>query len=465
LVCVSALVAIAASAWYASREPPPSVPAPPAEVAGAKAAGDLPAEGKAAVPARRATISLATTAVPVPAEVLQAEAEQIAAELLARYPDLPEALHVAALLHARLRKTEEAERLWKRCVELAPTSEQYRVNLAAIAMDRGNNELAVQSLWPTVASGTSSPDASHHLALALANLGQNEEAEQVLVKALERHPNSAAHWQVLGQSRLKLGKLPEAEADLRRALELGARSADLLFALGNACARNGKADEAAEFRKQFADLKGGEPLEAQVRYQVLSTAEARQTALAVMVEAATVHTRQKDSQEAERLLLRAVAIDPGNVAACRSLAEVYANEGLLAEQRVVCERLMQLDPANVQNYAMLAELADDLGEPAAAEAALKQLVSVHPDFAPAYTSLARYYVEQAKPSKARWYAQEALRRHETAQGYELLATTCRLLGDEKTAAAAMEKAKELASSKPWPGGTPEQPQGPTSVQQ
>jgi len=449
-LCLSALVAISACAWYFSRQPPASVAAPAGGGAGESSPDTPTAQEKAPPPTRRATISLSTAPVPVGAEALQAEAEDVASQLLQRFPDLPDALHVAALLRARLRQTQEAEKLWTRCVELAPHSEQYRVNLAAIAMDRGNDELAAQTLRPAVAADSSSPDASHHLALALTNLGENEEAEEVLVKALQRHASSAAHWQVLGQARLKLRKVEQAESDLRRALALGSRSADLLFALGNACARNNKPDEAAEFRRQFAELKAGQPLAAQERYQVLSTAETRQTALAVMVEAAIVHTRQKDSQEAERLLLRAVAIDPGHVVACRSLADVYAAERLLAEQRVVCERLIQIDPLNIQNYAMLAELADELGEPAAAEAALKQAISVHPDFAPAYSALAKFCLEKGRPSKARWYAQEALRRHETAQNYELLAKTCRMLGDDQTAAAAIAKARDLASP-PDPG--------------
>ena len=46
-----------------------------------------------------------------------------------------EALHVAALMHAQFRQSKQAETLWRRCVELAPQSEQYRVNLAAIAME------------------------------------------------------------------------------------------------------------------------------------------------------------------------------------------------------------------------------------------------------------------------------------------------------------------------------------------
>jgi tetratricopeptide (TPR) repeat protein len=461
VILVSAAVAIAAAAWYRSRPEqvanPLSTQNKQTATSPAKAGSQAPSPSPRA---RQATISLTTSAVPGTVESLQLEAEDVAGQLVARYPELPDALHVSALLSSRLRQTEQAEKLWQRCVQLAPQAEQYRINLAAIAMDRGNSELAAETLEPAAARGAGSPDVSHHLALALTNLGRNDEAEQVLVKALERHPSSAAHWLLLGQARLKLSKLAEAEADLRKALSLGSSSADLYFALGNACARNGKNEEAAEFRRKFAQVKASEPLSAQERYQVLSTADARQTALAVMIEAAAVHARQKDSQEAERLLLRALALDPSNGPACRSLAKIYEDEGLVPEERIVIERLVQIEPLNVSHYGRLAELAVELGEPAAAEAAMKLAISVQPDFGPTYSAMARFYLQEAKPSKARWYAQEALRRNETPAGYMLLAETCRLLGDEATAAAAMSKARELEARPPSPSQRPAEPARP-----
>ena len=461
VILVSAAVAVAATAWYRSAAERSANSTSTQNQHAADSTTNPLRDGTPEVKrARQATISLSTSAVPGTVESFQLEAEDVAGQLVARYPNLPEALHVTALLSSRLRQTEQAEKLWQRCVQLAPQAEQYRINLAAIAMDRGNNELAAETLEPAAARGEASPDVSHHLALALTNLGRNDEAEQILVKALERHPNSAAHWLLLGQARLKLGKLVEAEADLRKVLSLGLSSADLYFALGNACARNGKNEEAAEFRRKFAQLKAAEPLSAQERFQVLSTSDARQTALAVMIEAAAVHARQKDSQEAERLLLRALALDPGNGAACRSLAKIYEDEGLLPEERIAIERLVQIEPLNINHYGRLAELAVELGEPAAAEAAMKLAISVQPDLGPTYAALARFYLQEGKPSKARWYAQEALRRNETPAGYVLLAETCRLLGDEATAATAMSKAQELEARPPSPSQRKAEPARP-----
>lgn len=404
------------------------------------------------------TIMLASVPVPAATESLQQEATDVAEELRTRFPNLPEALHVVAMLSAQLRQTGEAEKLWQKCIELSPKHEAYYVNLAAVAIDRGNSELAVETLRQAMDAGCTSVDVRHHLAIALTNLGRCEEAEGVIEKAFVDAPQSAACWLVLGQTQLKLGKAEQAEASLRKAIELGSRVPAAYFALGNACARLGKDEEAAKYRKLFAELKATEPLPESERYQILSLAEARRTAVTTLCEAATVHAWQGDLLEAERLLLRAIAIDPVNAATCRALASLYQGAKMLAEERVVRQRLVDLEPNGFANYLHLAKVCAELGEPAAAEAALKLALAIRPGTADAYATLAQFYLQAGKASHARWFAQEAIRREPSEEGYRFLASTCRLLGDETAAKAAFAKAREFASDDPKaPPVTPNRP--------
>lgn len=400
----------------------------------------VPGEFRAAQPA----IMLASTPLPAATEPLQQEAVEVAEELRRRFPDLPEALHVVAMLSAQLRQTEEAKRLWQKCIALSPRHEAYYVNLAAVAMDRGNSELAVATLQQALDAGCDTVDVRYHLALALTNLGRCDEAVNVIEKALMEAPRSAACWFVLGQAQLKRGKPQEAEAALRKTLELGSRSPGVYFALGNACARQGKHDEAAEFRERFAELSASEPLDPQQRYQVLSGAEARRITVMTLVEAATVHSWQGDFLEAERLLLRAIALEPSHVDSCRALATLYQNARMPAEERAVRTRLVELEPFRFTHYLNLAKVCAQLGEHPAAEAALKRAMSVNPAAVDAYAALAQFYLQAGRAPEARWYAQEAVRREPSEEGYQFLAATCRLLGDTDAAEAALAKARELA---------------------
>jgi tetratricopeptide (TPR) repeat protein len=115
-----------------------------------------PSEWRAAPP--RPAVVLASRAVPATAEQLQQEAEAVANQLRDRFPNLAQALHVVAMLDAQLRQTAKAEELWRKCIELDPKEVRYYVNLAAVAMDRGNSESAVQTLEQAIDAGCSSPD-------------------------------------------------------------------------------------------------------------------------------------------------------------------------------------------------------------------------------------------------------------------------------------------------------------------
>ncbi|MCL4193607.1 MAG: tetratricopeptide repeat protein, partial [Thermoguttaceae bacterium] len=329
LVLAAAVLLVAAMVGVRcfTTEEPAANPKPPA------ASVSLPASR--APPALRPTITLPEAEAEATADALQQETREVANRLRDRWPDSPEALHAAAMVHAMLRETAEAERLWQRSIELDPRGTQYYVNLAAIAIDRGNSELARATLQQALDKGCTSADVYHHLALALTNLGRCEEAAEVARKGLATYPDSAGCWRMLGESQLKLGKAAEAEASLRQAIDRGSSSASAYFALANACARQGKREEAAEFRKLFAELKGAEPIDPQQRYQVLTTAEARRNAVAALWEAATICAWKGDLAEAEKLLLRALAIEPARADFLRALSALYRNQGRYADAEVV----------------------------------------------------------------------------------------------------------------------------------
>lgn len=423
-----------AAAPLPSETAPPADTAPPAEMA-------------------KPAIRLPIIAVPANSEQLQQEAEQVANRLQQQYPDLPQALNVVALLDSRIRRSGKAEELWQRCIELDPDQVAYYVNLAAIAMDRGNAQLAVDTLEEAVKRGLATPDVHHHLAVALNKLGRCEEAESIVQKALDVQPNASAYWTVLGQAQLKLRKAAEAETSLKKAIELGSRSANVYYALGNACAQQGKTEEAARYRKVFQEMKGSESLEKTERYEVLSTADALRTALTIYCEAAAVE-RAENSLESERLLMRAVALDPTNPTPCIMLADIYESAGKLAEARAVRERLIQLQPMQLIHYLMYAKLSAQLNDPQTAEATLKLALAMQPGSLEMYVALAEFYLEQGKPKLARWYAQEVIKSQPSAEGYRFLAAACEAAGDQDDARAARAKADSLGTSGPKPQQSP-----------
>jgi tetratricopeptide (TPR) repeat protein len=393
--------------------------------------------------AAKASVRLPTVAVPVTVDSLVEESKEVAANLRDMYPDTPEPLHVAAMLHSQIRESAEAEQLWLQCIEMDPGNLHYYVNLSAISMDRGKSQMAAEVLEEAIEKGLESTDLYHHLALAYMNLGRFEEAETTIRKALADQPQASPYRLLLGQAQLKQGNAADAETNLRKAIERGSDSPNAYFALGNACAQQGKKEEAAKAWEVFKEKKASKPLDKQQRYSILATAEARRTAITTLCEAATVHMNYENTLASEILLLRALAIDPSASTPYVLLEQLYRQAQMPAEQRTVLRRMTELDPANHVYYYYLARASLALGEPRRAEAALKMAITMRPRSAEPYATMAQFCLENDRPEKARWYAVQAIRREPTPEGYRFLAVTCRRLGDSAAADRAEAQAEQL----------------------
>lgn len=399
------------------------------------------------VPAQRtqtvaATTSLPLKPIPISKEALEAEATFVAQQLVDTLPDQAISLHVQAMLYAQLHNTGEAQKLWQRCIELDPQSEPYYVNLAAIAIDRGEIQLAIDTLRSAIAAGIDSLDVNHHLGVALNSIGQFEEAAAVAKKVLNTNSNSAAHLFILGQAQLQLGDNENAELSLLKALELGIRSKAIYFSLFNVCMRLGKKEQAVEYREIYSNFKEKD-LDAEERYKVLSEDEARRVCVSVLSEATAIYRAIPDLNTAEHLLLRVLALEPDNKAACADLAQLYSDRKELGNELVARARMVELDPLNLINYLYLAKTLDAANMPAEAEAQIKKAISLAPQTVTGYAAMADFLLEQKQPAKAQWYVEQAIRIQPNPKGFELLAKVFRAQGKEEAAQAALEMSQQV----------------------
>ncbi|GIW97351.1 MAG: hypothetical protein KatS3mg111_0684 [Pirellulaceae bacterium] len=397
--------------------------------------------------AHSSTVRLPRVPAPATKDQLEQEAYFVVAKLQRDLQGHYAALHVAALLNAQLHKTTEAVQLWRKCLEAAPETEEFYINLAALQLDRGEAHEAEQVLRQAVSRGLTSPDIFHHLSLALVQTGKIDEAAELAKQVLADHPNSGGHWLLLGQAQLKLGQTKEAEASLRKAIELGSGGKSAYFALFNACLRNGNRDDAMKYRDIYLSFDDkSNASSSQNRYQALSEAEARRVCVSVFSEAAALYSATNKWQEAEHLLLRILALEPGNLAACQELARVYEKLDLPVNELVVRERTSELDPFNLMNYLMIAKRAATMNDHAKAEANIKLAISMAPQSIIGYSAMADFQLEIGAPRKALWYVQHALEISPSPQGYRLLAKVWRTLGDAAQAEQAERQAAQLETS-------------------
>ncbi|MEC8554776.1 MAG: tetratricopeptide repeat protein [Planctomycetota bacterium] len=404
-----------------------------------------PVEAKPEVAVTRpseSTIKLVKKQIPATKDELEAEATFVATQLLELIPNEPMAMHVNAMLYAQLHQTEKAEKLWQECVKLDPQVEQYYVNLAAIAMDRGDNAAAIETLQEARKLGLDSVDISHHLGLSLTNEGRAEEALPMIETALKQQPGSASLLMILGQAQLKLGDPKSAETNLRKAVDLGARTKSGYFALFNACMRNGNREDAKKFQKVYSSFTE-KKLDPQERYQVLSEAEARNVAVSVLSESALLYEAAGGEQDMEQLLLRTLALQPDNLASLTDLARLYGKQKRTVDEKVVRERIVELDPTNLLGYLLLAKTEIAAGNVKAAEGSIKLAISLAPQMVTGYAAMTDFLLEQNQPEKAIWYVNHALKLQPSKQGFLLLAKTFRAMGREVQAQKAESEAAKF----------------------
>lgn len=400
-------------------------------------------------PSPEPTVQLPAPAVGDTAENLRKELLQLGTELRERCPRVPEALHVVALLYANLHMVTEAEQLWRQCIELAPAQPGPYVGLANAAMELGKDEAAAETLRRARAAGCSSADVYIQLAAALTKLGELEDAASVLREGVAAFPRSAESWFQLGQVQIQLGQFAAAETALLKARAQGHASENVSLSLATACARQGKTEAAAKYREEFSQRKAASASAERPPFQVRYDADMRRVALATMCQAGTVYDRQGDSAAAERLWLRAFALEPRHTVVCHELIALYRRQGRIADARLVQRRLVEAEPLNAVHYVNLASLSSQLGDHRVAEAALKQVVTLRPELSVGYAGLAQLYLRTGQSDKARWFAEAALRQESTTpeeacQTYMALAMACRQMGDAAAAEAALRQAEKLA---------------------
>jgi tetratricopeptide (TPR) repeat protein len=159
-------------------------------------------------------------------------------------------------LYAALGNATEAERYYKRSLEIDPLFVRTRVNYAMLLASGGRTDEAEMQLREAAAAEPDAPAVNYNLGLLLAETNRLPEAVAFLAKAAERMPRNARAQYNLALAYRDTNQLAKAEASLKRALTIQTNDAELLYALGDVQVRAGKIEEA---RKTAALWRNAHP--------------------------------------------------------------------------------------------------------------------------------------------------------------------------------------------------------------
>jgi len=161
------------------------------------------------------------------------EAEPLLKDRLQRDPYDYSAMRMLAELAARIGRLQDSEHLLRRALELAPSFQAARSNLATVLYKQNRAAEALEQLDLLATEGEVA-DAHRNLrAAALGRVGGYEEAIALYRDVLERHPAQPKIWMSLAHLLKTIGEQDEAIAAYRRAIELQPNLGEVWWSLAN----------------------------------------------------------------------------------------------------------------------------------------------------------------------------------------------------------------------------------------
>jgi predicted O-linked N-acetylglucosamine transferase (SPINDLY family) len=317
------------------------------------------------------------------------EAETLYRQILSHEPAHADALHRLGVLAMQRGQNTLAVQLISQAAEARPGAANIHASLGQALSAGGQHEQAVRSFERALEIRGELPEALFGLALALQNLQQRQRAAEIYRRLLAIEPDNVDAHNNLGNVLFGLGKLAEAAGEYRRAMELSPECADAMGNLGSALSALGRREEAiAAFRQAL-----------QVRPDSAVICNNLGNALLV----------GKRFEEAIIILRRALTLQPQFAAAAYNLANALAGRGQYAEAVEQFRKAVELDPKYVDAWNNLGNALQALREYKEAAEAYLAALKVRPDFAVGFNNLGNALRTMGKTDEAIVALQQAIR--------------------------------------------------------
>lgn len=381
--------------------------------------------------------------------------EQLAAanQLYREYPASFDAAYVAGFVCNEQGDSASAIRYWEEALRREPqrgsaydqASACYSLGYAYLL--REDHEKAVAMLRQSIQLNPRREEAHYRLAHALFLHGTLEECLRVLDQGKVETPLA---YRLRGQANQQLGKLEEAKRSYETAVRLNPALAEAYYGLATTCARLGETAKAEEHRRAFDALKSqGQAIGRQARTDFNPLAITRCSLAQTHTEIARVHLANSQSQQAEKLLLRAAEMDPANTACRFQLVMLYQQAQRNREALDFSRQMVKAEPQNPFHHLAAGNLHVRLKEAAEAEAAFKRVMELAPKRPEGYFALAQLYLQaNTNRVEALRLAGQAVALAPTAVNHYVLSQACAMNGDLAAAVAAIEKACALEPRNP-----------------
>ena len=334
-------------------------------------------------------------------------------------------------------------------LQLGEDSAELRSNLGMVLYLSGDDRRALEQFRIALTRKPELAASNLFAGLSLIRLGRSREALTLLEKARHQQPDAIAPLLALGRAEMAFRDLPEARAAYSKATDLEPRSAEAWY--GRGIVSRELADGALKQASQGNTV--GEARQSEVDAARLDLQDAEQSlsrAMTIDPDSLQAHMvmgeafrdgQQFDSSVAE--YQHVIDAKPNYAPGYLGLATTYWRFGRIDETKATLSKVLSLAPEDPEANGIMAFVLT--GERRMTEAkpfAMRALAS-QADQPVARVALAKIYLSENKPDDALKELRLAAPDDVDGSYHYMLATTLRKVGQEKEAAVALERSKEL----------------------
>lgn len=251
-------------------------------------------------------------------------------------PKQADAYHYLGLVDEQTGQKAEAEKNYRRALELSPDLEEPAINLAALLVESGKYDEAATLMRKAAAKDPKSAALQVNLGMALSGKGDAAGANKAFEEALRLEPSSGIYLVTYASHLAKSGKRDEALARLEQAEKVSKSDAGVL----------------ASVALEYKGLKDFKRCVA-----VLDKAVGLRDLAELRVYRGACKLGLKDLSGATTEFKDAVAKEPNNALAHYSLGNALADGGKLTEAIAEWEAYLKLAPGGPQAKAAEKKIA------------------------------------------------------------------------------------------------------------
>jgi tetratricopeptide (TPR) repeat protein len=287
----------------------------------------------------------------------------------------------------------------------APGIEYY---LALAYLQDNNSSQAIAELKKAVAHNPNYVEPI--LVLAKLNLQNNKPQDVIsaMIELLRKQPSSTAAQGLLVEAYRSVGRLDDAIAVLRQEIASMPQNAQGYYLLGVVLRQQGKTDEARQAFEKTLQLAPDNrlPIDQLVgldidnndfktpMQRVQSAFQKTPNSASLYVIESKVYIAQREWDQAEAALLKALTLDPNSSPAYDLLISTYLGANKVPQALNQVQTALAKRPDNPQLLMTLGQIYEKQNEPLKARDVYEKLLVKNPDFVPAVNNLAYLYAEK-----------------------------------------------------------------------